>query len=96
MKSMILAAVAAVTLGMTGAAMADAPIRHNLAGTEQARNSQVEPSQRPAYLARNSTVLPSQRPAYLARNSTVMPSQRPAYLASRGEVLPSQRPSYLA
>lgn len=66
MKSMILAAVAAVTLGMTGAALADAPIRHNLAGAQTAGNSVVLPSQRPAYLAGNSVVLPSQRPSYLA------------------------------
>ncbi len=96
MKSMILAAVAAVTLGMTGAALADAPIRHSLAGAQTAGNSVVLPSQRPSYLARNESVDPQQRPAYLAGNSVVLPSQRPAYLASNSVVLPSQRPSYLA
>jgi hypothetical protein len=96
MKSMILAAVAAATLGMTGAALADAPVHHALTNTEQARNSDVLPSQRPAYLAGNSNVLPSQRPAYLAGNSSVLPSQRPTYLAGNSSVLPSQRPSYLA
>jgi hypothetical protein len=83
MRNFVIAAVAAASLGMTGAAMASTvvPPAPQAAHAEQARNSVVLPSQRPAYLARNSVVLPSQRPAYLARNSVVLPSQRPAYLA---------------
>jgi len=81
MKKMLMAAVAAATLGMTGAALAATPVVHHATGAEMARNSDVLPSQRPAYLAQNSDVLPSQRPAYLAQNSNVLPSQRPAYLA---------------
>jgi hypothetical protein len=92
MKSIMMAAIAAVTLGMTGVAMADQPVaRHKT--SQQARNETVLPNQRPTYLAGNSTqgsnsvVLPSQRPAYLASNnaqgsnSVVLPSQRPAYPA---------------
>jgi hypothetical protein len=83
MRNIFMAAVAAVTLGMTGAAMASPIVPHTAktAHAEQAQNSVVLPSQRPAYLAQNSVVLPSQRPAYLAQNSVVLPSQRPAYLA---------------
>ncbi len=95
MKTFLMAAVAAISLGLTGAAMAS-PIVPHTANAQQARNSVVLPSQRPTYLARNSTVLPSQRPTYLARNSTVLPSQRPEYLAGNSVVLPSQRPAYLA
>jgi hypothetical protein len=82
MKTSLIAAVAAVTLGMSGAALAGTPLfPHNDHHQQVARNDVVLPSQRPAYLARNSVVLPSQRPAYLARNSVVLPSQRPSYLA---------------
>jgi hypothetical protein len=95
MKNMILAAVAAVTLGMTGAALADSPMHHH-ASAQQARNSVVLPSQRPSYLASRGTVLPSQRPTYLASRGDVLPSQRPTYLAGNSTVLPSQRPAYLA
>ena len=80
MKRLLMAAVAAASLGMTGAAMAS-PIVQHTPNSQQAQNSVVLPSQRPAYLARNSVVLPSQRPEYLAGNSVVLPSQRPAYLA---------------
>ena len=80
MKTFLIAAVAAVSLGMTGAAMA-LPIVPHAAHSQLAGNSVVLPSQRPAYRAGNSVVLPSQRPAYLAGNSVVLPSQRPAYLA---------------
>jgi hypothetical protein len=84
MKKIFMAAVAAVSLGMTGAAMASQPTVHHVG--QQARNEQVSPQQRPAYLAGNNTVFPSQRPAYLASNgaqgnSVVLPSQRPAYLS---------------
>jgi hypothetical protein len=111
MKNFLMAAVAAVTLGMTGAAMASTPILNHATSGALARNEQVAPQQRPAYLARNEhgpvthnydylarndTVLPSQRPAYLARNEQVAPQQRPAYLARNDNVLPSQRPAYLA
>ncbi len=98
MKNFVIAAVAAVSLGMTGAAMAATvvPPAATTVHAEQARNSVVLPSQRPTYLARNSVVLPSQRPTYLARNSVVLPSQRPTYLAGNSVVLPSQRPAYLA
>ena len=82
MKTSLIAAVAAVTLGMSGAALAATPLfQHNDHQQQVARNSVVLPNQRPAYLARNSVVLPNQRPAYLARNSVVLPNQRPAYLA---------------
>ncbi len=80
MKTFIMAAVAAVSLGLTGAASAS-PIVPHTAASQQAQNSVVLPSQRPAYLARNSVVLPSQRPTYLAGNNSVLPNQRPAYLA---------------
>lgn len=66
MKHLLIAAVTAANLGLTGAAMAATPTVHHAAGAEVARNSSVLPSQRPAYLAQNSNVLPSQRPAYLA------------------------------
>lgn len=66
MKHLLMAAVTAASLGLTGAAMAATPTVHHAAGAEVARNSNVLPSQRPAYLAQNSNVLPSQRPAYLA------------------------------
>jgi hypothetical protein len=81
MKMFLMAAVAAVRLGFTGAAMASPIVPHTAHSQQQAQNSVVLPSQRPAYLARNSVVLPSQRPEYLAGNSVVLPSQRPAYLA---------------
>jgi hypothetical protein len=83
MRNFVIAAVTAVSLGMTAAAMASTlvPPASKPAHAEQARNSVVLPSQRPTYLAGNSVVLPSQRPAYLAQNSVVLPSQRPAYLA---------------
>ncbi len=68
MRTSLIAAVAAVTLGLSGAAFAGTPLFPHNNGHQQlvARNSVVLPSQRPAYLARNSVVLPSQRPAYLA------------------------------
>jgi hypothetical protein len=82
MKNSLIAAVAAVTLGMSGAALAGTPLYPQSGHHQQvARNNVVLPSQRPTYLARNSVVLPSQRPTYLARNSVVLPSQRPSYLA---------------
>jgi hypothetical protein len=83
MKTFLMAAVAAASLSLTGAAMASpiVPQTANTAHAQQAQNAVVLPSQRPAYLARNSVVLPSQRPEYLAGNSVVLPSQRPAYLA---------------
>jgi hypothetical protein len=65
MKKFLLAAVAAVSLGMTGVAAAS-PIVAHTANSKQADNAVVLPSQRPQYLAGNSVVLPSQRPAYLA------------------------------
>ena len=47
MKNFLMAAVAAVSLGMTGAAMASQPMmRHTV--DQQARNDQVAPQQRPA------------------------------------------------
>jgi hypothetical protein len=81
MKTSLIAAVAAVTLGLSGAALAESPL--NLQNNHQhiARNDAVLPSQRPAYLAKDDVVLPSQRPAYLAKDDVVLPSQRPAYLA---------------
>ncbi|GAB0118310.1 hypothetical protein [Acidisoma sp. 7E03] len=93
MKTMLMAAVAAVTLGMTGAALADQVTDKQPASGQ---SQSVMPNQRAGYLARNESVLPSQRPAYLARNESVLPSQRPAYLARNESVLPSQRPAYLA
>jgi hypothetical protein len=66
MKNLLMAAVAAASLGLTGAAMASPPVPHSVKTQQQAQNSVVLPSQRPAYLAQNSVVLPSQRPAYLA------------------------------
>ncbi|HTI01167.1 MAG TPA: hypothetical protein VL752_09500 [Acidisoma sp.] len=81
MKTMLMAAVAAVTLGMTGAALA-----------EQASATLTKHS----VLARNEQVVPPRRPVYRASRGDVLPSQRPAYLASKGDVLPSQRPAYLA
>jgi hypothetical protein len=80
MKTSLIAAVAAITLSMSGAALAGSPLFPHNDHHQQARNSVVLPSQRPSYLARNDNVLPSQRPAYLARNDNVLPSQRPAYL----------------
>jgi CelD/BcsL family acetyltransferase involved in cellulose biosynthesis len=96
MKNIMMAAVAAVTLGMTGVAMAGEPIVHHAVQVQTARNEQVSPQQRPAYLARNESVSPQQRPAYLARNESVSPQQRPAYLARNESVSPQQRPAYLA
>jgi hypothetical protein len=64
-----MAVVAAFSLGMTGNALASPIVPHTaktMQRQQQARNSVVLPSQRPAYLAGNSVVLPSQRPAYLA------------------------------
>ena len=65
MKNFLMAAVAAVTLGMTGVAMAGEPIVHHAVQGRMARNEQVAPQQRPAYLSRNESVDPQQRPAYL-------------------------------
>ena len=64
MKTILMAAVAAVTLGMTGAAIADQVPAQQLS----APNSQlVMPSPHAAKIARGgSDVLPNQRPAYLA------------------------------
>jgi hypothetical protein len=71
MKSSFIAAIAAVTLGMTGVAMADQPVpRHD--ASQQARSETVLPDQRPAYLASNSA---------RGSNSVVLPNQRPKYLA---------------
>ncbi|WP_158805508.1 MULTISPECIES: hypothetical protein [unclassified Acidisoma] len=71
MKSILMAAIAAVTLGMTGVAMAGQPVSsHN--SYKEARNETVLPNQHPTYLAGNSTQ---------GSNSVVMPSQRPDYLA---------------
>jgi hypothetical protein len=81
MKTMLMAAVAAVTLGLTGTALAEQ------AGVTLTKH---------AVLARNEQVAPRHHPAYLASRGDVLPSQRPTYLASRGDVLPSQRPTYLA
>jgi hypothetical protein len=78
MKSIMMAAVAAVTLGMTGAAMAD-----NISAKQPSTNGNTQvimPNQQAGYLARNEQVSPQQRPAYLARNEQVAPQQRPAYL----------------
>jgi hypothetical protein len=66
MKSSLIAAVTAVTLGMSGGAFAGTPLFPHSDHQQVARNSVVLPSQRPTYLARNSVVLPSQRPTYLA------------------------------
>jgi hypothetical protein len=67
MKSFVIAAAAALTLGIPGAAFSYMPAVHSVRQVGvQARNGVVLPSQRPAYLAGNSSVLPSQRPAYLA------------------------------
>ena len=91
MKSILMAAVAAVTLGLTGAAMAN-----DISAKQPSTNGNTQvimPNQQAGYLARNESVLPSQRPAYLARNESVLPSQRPAYLARNENVLPSQRPA---
>jgi hypothetical protein len=78
MKSILMAAVAAVTLGMTGAALADQVSAKQPASGQ----SQVTmPNQRAGYLAKNDVVMPNQRAQYLARNESVLPSQRPAYLA---------------
>jgi hypothetical protein len=97
MKNTLMAAVAAVTLGMTGVAMASVPIVHHAVQGQMARNESVAPQQRPAYLARSdSQSTPEQRPAYLARNESVAPQQRPAYLARNESVAPQQRPAYLA
>jgi len=80
MKTSLIAAVAAVTLGMSGAALAGTPLfphHQQLAG-----NNVVLPSQRPTYLAgSNNVLIPAQRPTYLAGNNVVLPAQRPAYLA---------------
>jgi len=51
MKNMLMAAVAAVTLGMTGVALAGEPMIHHGVHNQVARNEQVAPNQRPAYLA---------------------------------------------
>ena len=51
MKNSLMAAVAAVTLGMTGVAMAGEPIVHHAVHTQMARSESVSPQQRPAYLA---------------------------------------------
>jgi hypothetical protein len=98
MKNTLMAAVAAVTLGMTGVAMASVPIVHHAVQGQMARNESVAPQQRPAYLARSdSQSTPEQRPAYLARSdSQSTPEQRPAYLARNESVAPQQRPAYLA
>ncbi len=67
MKNFLIAAVAAVTLGLSGAALAGTPLYpHSNHAQQLARGGDVLPSQRPAYLARNGDVLPSQRPAYLS------------------------------
>ncbi len=50
MKMFLMAAVAVVSLGLTGAAFAS-PIVPHTAYSRQAQNSVVLPSQRPAYLA---------------------------------------------
>jgi glycerol dehydrogenase-like iron-containing ADH family enzyme len=65
MKTILMAAVAAVTLGMTGVALAGEPVLHHGVQGQMARNEQVAPQQRPAYLARNEQVSPQQRPTYL-------------------------------
>jgi hypothetical protein len=91
MRNIFMAAVAAVALGMTGAALASqSTMGHD--ASPQARNEAVLPSQRLEHLARNgaqggSDVLPSQRPKYLASNGTKgsnsvsTPSQRRTYLS---------------
>lgn len=96
MKNFLLAAVAAVSLGMTGVALAATPVVHHVVGVQLAGNNTVLPSQRPTYLAKDDIVLPSQRPAYLAKDDVVLPSQRPIYLAGNSTVFPNQRPAYLA
>jgi hypothetical protein len=53
MRQFVMAAVAAVSLGTTGAALADSPILHHTVGVEQAGNSVVLPSEHPQYLATN-------------------------------------------
>ena len=92
MRTILMAAVAATTLGMTGAGLAKQPIADD-GGSRQARNETVLPTQHYENIAGNSAqgssvVLPSQRPQYLANNgaqgsnsvSSPSPSQRPAYL----------------
>jgi hypothetical protein len=95
MKNFLMAAVAVVSLGMTGAAIASEPMLHH-GVSPQARNETVLPNQRPTYLARDEEVSPQERPAYLSRNETVQPNQRPTYLARNEQVSPQQRPAYLA
>ena len=94
MKNFLVAAVAAVSLGMTGAAIASEPTPHH-GVSAQDRNEAGRPNQRPTYLARDEQVSPQQRPAYLSRNETVLPKQRPTYLARNEQVSPQQRPAYL-
>ncbi|MBW4021519.1 MAG: hypothetical protein HIU92_00025 [Proteobacteria bacterium] len=99
MRSSLFAAVAAVTLGLSGVALAGTPVNSNYHLAQDGGNNVVLPSQRPVYLAGvNNEALPSQRPVYLAGvNNEALPSQRPIYLAGvNNEVLPGQRPSYLA
>jgi hypothetical protein len=91
MRNIFMAAVAAVALGTTGAALASQSTTGHGA-SPQARNEAVLPNQHLEHLARNgaqggSDVLPSQRPKYLASNGTQgsesvsTPSQRPTYLS---------------
>ncbi|MBW4022749.1 MAG: hypothetical protein HIU92_06340 [Proteobacteria bacterium] len=84
MRNFLMAAVAAVSLGLTGSALAAtvSPSQaQQIHAAADGGNSVVLPSQRPSYLAGNEVVLPSQRPVYLAGNEVVFPNQRPAYLA---------------
>jgi hypothetical protein len=99
MKNILMAAVAAVTLGMTGVALAGQPIVRHAAQGQVAGNEVVLPNQRPAYLAENNHEwTKEQRPAYLAENNHEWTrEQRPAYLAENNhEWTREQRPAYLA
>jgi hypothetical protein len=63
MRTFVVAAAAAMSLGIKSVADAAHPIIHQTISTQQARNGVVLRSQRPVYVAGNSSVLPSQRPA---------------------------------
>jgi hypothetical protein len=80
MRKFLLAAVVAVSSGMTGGAVADTANVHQAISVRQPWSSIGLPSQPPTYLAGNSSVLPSQRPAYLSQNDVALPDQRPVGL----------------
>jgi hypothetical protein len=73
MRTFLLVAVVAATLGMTGAAMADTSSPYKQISAGEPGKTVSDRGGPTTHLAGNSSVLPSQRPAYLSQSEVALP-----------------------